>query len=105
MAKKDDQMIRCSFCGKRESQAGRLIAGPGVFICSDCVHACSELLREEIQFDERGNLRAPETLPTPMEIKAFMDHYIVGQEEAKVALSVAVYNHYKRIYFASDSDV
>ena len=105
MAKKDDQMIRCSFCGKRESQAGRLIAGPGVFICSDCVQACSELLREEIQFDERGNLRAPETLPTPMEIKAFMDHYIVGQEEAKVALSVAVYNHYKRIYFASDSDV
>ena len=105
MAKKDDQMIRCSFCGKRESQAGRLIAGPGVFICSDCVHACSELLREEIQFDERGNLRAPETLPTPMEIKAFMDHYIIGQEEAKIALSVAVYNHYKRIFFGSDSEV
>ena len=105
MARKEDQPIRCSFCGKRENQAQRLIAGPGVYICSDCVQACGELLRDEIQFDERGNLRAPETLPTPMEIKAFMDQYIVGQEDAKIALSVAVYNHYKRIYFGADSDV
>ena len=105
MARKDEQPIRCSFCGKRESQASRLIAGPGVYICGDCVQACSELLRDEIQFDERGNLRAPENLPTPVEIKSFMDHYIIGQEEAKVALSVAVYNHYKRIYFGADSDV
>ena len=105
MARNPEQPIRCSFCGKREAQAQRLIAGPGVYICSECVQACSELLRDEIVYDERGNLRAPETLPTPMEIKAFMDHYIVGQEEAKVALSVAVYNHYKRIYFGSDSDV
>ena len=105
MARNTEQPIRCSFCGKRENQAQRLIAGPGVYICSECVQACSELLRDEIVYDERGNLRAPETLPTPMEIKAFMDHYIVGQENAKVALSVAVYNHYKRIYFGSDSDV
>ena len=105
MARNNEQPIRCSFCGKRENQAGRLIAGPGVYICSDCVSACSELLREEIQFDEGGNLRAPEKLPTPMEIKAFMDNYIVGQDEAKIALSVAVYNHYKRIYFGKDSDV
>ena len=105
MARNNEQPIRCSFCGKRETQAGRLIAGPGVYICSDCVQACSELLRDEIQYDERGNLRAPETLPTPMEIKNFMDHYIVGQEDAKVALAVAVYNHYKRIYFGNDSDV
>ncbi len=105
MARNNEQPIRCSFCGKRENQAQRLIAGPGVYICSDCVQACSELLRDEIQFDERGNLRAPETLPTPAEIKAFMDRYIVGQEEAKITLSVAVYNHYKRIYFGSDSDV
>ena len=105
MARNTEQPIRCSFCGKRENQAQRLIAGPGVYICSDCVQACGELLRDEIQFDERGNLRAPETLPTPAEIKAFMDRYIVGQEEAKITLSVAVYNHYKRIYFGAESDV
>ena len=105
MARNTEQPIRCSFCGKRENQAQRLIAGPGVYICNECVQACSELLRDEIVYDERGNLRAPETLPTPMEIKVFMDHYIVGQEDAKVALAVAVYNHYKRIYFGADSDV
>ena len=105
MARNTEQPIRCSFCGKRENQAQRLIAGPGVYICNECVQACSELLRDEIVFDERGNLRAPESLPTPVEIKTFMDHYIVGQEEAKVALAVAVYNHYKRIYFGADSDV
>ena len=105
MARNTEQPIRCSFCGKRENQAQRLIAGPGVYICNECVQACSDLLRDEIVYDERGNLRAPETLPTPMEIKAFMDHYIIGQEDAKVALAVAVYNHYKRIYFGADSDV
>ncbi len=105
MSRNNEQSMRCSFCGKRENQVERLIAGPGVCICSDCVSACSELLREEIYYDERGNLRAPETLPTPMEMKNFMDNYIVGQDHAKVALAVAVYNHYKRIYFGSDSDV
>ena len=105
MARKDEQPIRCSFCGRRENQAGRLIAGPGVYICNECVQACSELLRDEITYDEDGNFRAPENLPTPMEIKAFMDHYIVGQDDAKVALSVAVYNHYKRIFYGSNSDV
>ncbi len=105
MARKEDQSIRCSFCGKRETQVERLIAGPGVCICSECVQACSALLGDEIQVDNRGKLRTPEHLPTPMEIKSFMDGYIVGQEEAKIALSVAVYNHYKRIYLATDSDV
>ena len=105
MPRNNEQQLRCSFCGRREDQASRFISGPGVCICSDCVQACSDLLRDEITFDEQGNLRAPETLPTPMEIKSFMDCYIVGQEEAKVALSVAVYNHYKRIYFGADSDV
>ena len=105
MARKEDQSIRCSFCGKRETQVERLIAGPGVCICSECVQACSALLGDEIQVDTRGKLRTPEHLPTPMEIKTFMDGYIVGQEEAKIALSVAVYNHYKRIYLATDSDV
>jgi len=105
MAKNSEQPIRCSFCGKRENQAGRLIAGPGVYICSDCVAACSDLLREEYEFEESGGLKPPDRLPTPMEIKSFMDSYIIGQDDAKVALAVAVYNHYKRIYFGADSDV
>ena len=103
-SRKNEQPVRCSFCGKREPQT-RLIAGPGVYICSDCVQTCSELLREEIQVDQQGKLRAPEHLPTPMEIKNYMDGYIIGQEDAKIALSVAVYNHYKRIYLAGPSDV
>ncbi len=103
MARTSEPPVRCSFCGKRESQAGRLIAGPGVYICSDCVQACSELLRDEI--DVGGSAPKLEKLPTPMEMKAFMDHYIIGQEEAKIALSVAVYNHYKRITFPDNSDV
>ena len=105
MAKNPEQPIRCSFCGKRETQVTRLIAGPGVYICSDCVQACSELLHDDIIYDEEGNFRTPEHLPTPMEMKSFMDQYIVGQEDAKIALSVAVYNHYKRIFFGGDSDV
>ena len=98
MAKKDEQVLCCSFCGKGESQA-RLIAGPGVYICSDCVQACCDLLRQDRQSD------VPDHLPTPMEIKAYMDGYIVGQDNAKIALSVAVYNHYKRIYLATETDV
>ena len=103
MARTSEPPVRCSFCGKRESQAGRLIAGPGVYICSDCVQACSDLLRDDI--DVGGGAPKLEKLPTPMEMKAFMDHYIIGQEEAKIALSVAVYNHYKRITFPDNSDV
>ena len=99
MAKNDEQILSCSFCGKQEAQA-RLIAGPGVCICSDCVEACCDLLRED---SNRGDM--PDHLPTPMEMKAYMDNYIVGQEDAKIALSVAVYNHYKRIYLGEKSDV
>ena len=106
MAKNNEQPpVRCSFCGKRENQASRLIAGPGVYICSDCVAACSELLRDEYDMGPNGAPEAPDRLPTPMEMKTFMDRYIIGQDDAKVALSVAVYNHYKRIYFGSDSEV
>ena len=99
MSKTEEQILSCSFCGKSESQA-RLIAGPGVYICSDCVQACCDLLREDEMAGE-----TPENLPTPAEIKAYMDGYIIGQVEAKVALSVAVYNHYKRIFLAADTDV
>ena len=101
MAGREDQSIRCSFCGKGENQTTRLIAGPGVYICSDCVQACTDLLHDELSAEQA----APERLPTPMEMKTFMDNYIIGQEDAKVALSVAVYNHYKRIFMAQDSDV
>jgi len=99
MSNTEEQILCCSFCGKRETQA-RLIAGPGVYICSDCVQACCDLLREDEQ-----NSAAPEHLPTPMEMKAYMDGYIIGQENTKVALAVAVYNHYKRIFLATDNDV
>ncbi len=99
MAKNDEQVLCCSFCGKSEAQA-RLIAGPDVYICSDCVQACCELLQEneqqEMFFDH---------LPTPMEIKNYLDSYIIGQEDAKITLSVAVYNHYKRIFLAPQNDV
>ena len=105
MAKNNEPPVRCSFCGKRENQASRLIAGPGVYICSDCVAACSELLRDEYDLEPNGAPKAPDRLPTPMEMKTFMDRYIIGQDDAKVALSVAVYNHYKRIYFGADSEV
>ena len=99
MSKTEEQILSCSFCGKSESQA-RLIAGPGVYICSDCVQACCDLLREDELQSE-----APQKLPTPAEIKAYMDGYIIGQDEAKIALSVAVYNHYKRIFLSVDTDV
>ena len=99
MSKANEQNICCSFCGKQESEA-RLIAGPGVYICSDCVQTCCDLLHEDSMSAD-----APARLPTPMEMKEYMDGYIVGQDHAKIALSVAVYNHYKRIYFADKSDV
>ena len=99
MAKTDEQQISCSFCGKRETQA-RLIAGPGVYICSDCVQTCCDLLRDDENYTDM-----PEHLPTPKEMKAYMDNYIIGQEDAKIALSVAVYNHYKRIYLSAKTDV
>ena len=98
--------IRCSFCGKRQEQVGRIIAGPNVYICNECVELCSSILRDEMHNGvNTQQLELPDTLPTPEQIKTYMDHYIIGQDDAKVALSVAVYNHYKRIYFQNDSDV
>ncbi len=105
MSKNDDhKSVRCSFCGKYQDQVDRLIAGPGVYICNECVQLCMSVLddmeeREETFGGELG------TVPTPQEIHKVLDQYIIGQEVAKVALSVAVYNHYKRIFFGGDSDV
>ena len=97
--------IRCSFCGKRQEQVNRIIAGPNVFICDECVQLCSSILHDEMHPNATSELELPDTLPTPQEIRTYMDRYIIGQDAAKIALSVAVYNHYKRIYFENKSDV
>ncbi len=106
MAKNDDRSIRCSFCGKRQEQVRRIMSGPNnVYICNECVELCTSLLQEDMYELEPSALAQPEKLPTPKEIKQYMDGYIIGQTEAKIALAVAVYNHYKRIYFGDDSEV
>ena len=102
----NDKNIRCSFCGKRQEQVKRMMSGPNnVYICSECVELCNSLIREDLYETENRFAHDPEKLPTPKEIKEYMDNYIIGQEEAKISLSVAVYNHYKRIYFGEDADV
>lgn len=110
MARDDNynQMTRCSFCGKSEAMVHKLIEGPGVFICDECIRLCNDLIKE-------SDRRAPSSshsressdtvLPKPAEIKAKLDEYVIGQDDAKVALSVAVYNHYKRIFSQSKGDV
>ena len=107
MAKNDEhKSVRCSFCGKHQEQVARIIAGPGAYICNECVQLCMSILDEDYGTDEpETNLEVPDVIPTPREIRQVLDQYIIGQEEAKVALSVAVYNHYKRIYFGGGEDV
>ncbi len=100
----EKNVLRCSFCGKKQGQVQRIIAGPGVYICNECVNLCSDILEDEMYEDSSQEL-LPETIPSPKAIKEYMDQYIVGQEKAKVSLSVAVYNHYKRLYYGSGSDV
>ncbi len=100
MAGRLDERIRCSFCGKTDGQVRKLIAGPnGAYICDECVDICAEIIEEELEEEE--DILQPETeeinLLKPMELKVFLDEYVIGQEEAKKVLSVAVYNHYKRI--------
>lgn len=99
MGRNDDQ-VRCSFCNKTQAQVRKLIAGPnGTYICDECVDVCSEIIEEELEYDDSGkwNPFADINLLKPEEIKEFLDEYVIGQEEAKKVLSVAVYNHYKRI--------
>ena len=106
MPRNDDKALRCSFCGKHQDQVGRLIAGPNVYICNECVKLCMGILDDGYLDDEmEEELPVPDTIPTPREIHAVLDQYIIGQEKAKVALSVAVYNHYKRIYFGGADEV
>jgi ATP-dependent Clp protease ATP-binding subunit ClpX len=99
--------ICCSFCGKPQDEARRLVAGPGVFICDDCIRLCSGMLDEEfgVSHSDHSHSHGPEILLKPKEIKTLLDQYVVGQDETKRALSVAVYNHYKRILHGGDDDV
>jgi len=99
------EIIRCSFCGKRQEQVNRIIAGPNVYICNECVDLCAGILHDEMGGYNTPSFEMPDTLPTPQEIKTYMDRYIIGQDDAKIALSVAVYNHYKRIFFENSTDV
>jgi ATP-dependent Clp protease ATP-binding subunit ClpX len=100
----DDKLLYCSFCGKSQHEVKKLIAGPSVFVCDECVDLCNDIIREEMQ--EMATEEAESKLPTPREINDALDNYVIGQERAKRYLSVAVYNHYKRLRTANnDNDV
>ena len=105
MAGKYEEIVRCSFCNKPQSQVRKMIAGPnGVFICDQCVDVCTEIIEDELGYEEE-NAYDDINLLKPEEIKAFLDDYVIGQDEAKKVLSVAVYNHYKRICCGDGDDV
>ncbi len=103
MAKKDENSLKCSFCGKGHDEVKKLIAGPTVYICNECVELCNEIIADTLHEEER--IPAFPKLPTPKEIHQFLNDYVIGQERAKKILSVAVHNHYKRIYNPVESDV
>lgn len=103
MNNKDDKPAVCSFCGRSGEEVEKLIAGPGVYICNECIEVCQNILTEETRQQKKKSVPHFE-LPTPEEIKEYIDQYVIEQDEAKVALSVAVYNHYKRIQYESDED-
>ncbi|PKK39429.1 ATP-dependent Clp protease ATP-binding subunit ClpX [Clostridiaceae bacterium JG1575] len=96
MSKKNDETLRCSFCGKSQDQVERLVAGQGVYICNNCIELCNDILAEEKTAQGKMEME-PAKLPKPQEIKKHLDEYVIGQEDAKKTLAVAVYNHYKRI--------
>ena len=95
-------LLKCSFCGKSQKQVKKLIAGPGVYICDECIDLCNEIIEEELS--EPSEFKW-DSLPKPREIYEFLDAYVIGQDKAKKALSVAVYNHYKRVQSGSDRPV
>ena len=104
-----EERVRCSFCGRSQEQVNRMIAGPnGAYICDECIGICNEILEEEMydgEEQEAGGLKNEINLLKPEEMKAFLDEYVIGQDEAKKVLSVAVYNHYKRILAEGEVDV
>ncbi|SMC39813.1 ATP-dependent Clp protease ATP-binding subunit ClpX [Papillibacter cinnamivorans] len=103
----DKKTVRCSFCGKHQEQVSRIIAGPGAYICNECVQLCVSILNDGLQEDEEETFVEDELsgLPSPKDIKEILDDYVVGQDEAKISLAVAVYNHYKRVYLGGGGDV
>ena len=101
--KKHDDLLRCSFCGRKQDEVRKLIAGPTVYICDECVGLCNEIMAEEL--DSSFDISISTKLPKPKEIKSYLDNYVINQEKAKKIISVAVHNHYKRINNPSDSDV
>ena len=103
MINKDEKSAVCSFCGRSSEEVEKLIAGPGVYICNECIEVCQNILTEETRQQKKKSVPHFE-LPTPAEIKEYIDQYVIEQDEAKVALSVAVYNHYKRIQYENDED-
>ncbi len=103
MARKDEESLKCSFCGKGQEEVKKLIAGPTVYICNECIELCNEIIADELKVETSDE--ALPKLPTPKEIHSFLNDYVIGQEKAKRILSVAVHNHYKRIYTPSESDV
>lgn len=104
--KRKKETLQCSFCGKEQDQVRKLVAGPGVYICDECIELCNEILNEDSKHGELVSSDHVRNLPVPAEIKSVLDEYVIGQEDAKKILSVAVYNHYKRIYYPkSKSDV
>ena len=114
MSKKDSQLLQCSFCGKPQDQVQKLIAGPGIYICDECIHLCNEILLDEgiakellsEELDEKSfQIPDLEDLPKPIEIKNHLDNYVIGNNDAKKTLAVSLYNHYKRIRHNSSSDL
>ncbi len=103
MARKDDELLKCSFCGKGQEEVKKLIAGPTVYICNECIELCNEIIEDELAVET--STEALPKLPKPKEIHTFLNDYVIGQEKAKRILSVAVHNHYKRIYNPGVSDV
>ena len=101
----EKKSLRCSFCGKSEGQVHRMIQGPGVRICDECVQLCMSILDDGYSAAMDEGFDSVEDLPTPQQIKEVLDQYVIGQEGAKIALSVSVYNHYKRIYFGGHEEV
>ena len=100
MAKNDTPKgVKCSFCGKTQDSVRKIVAGPGVYICNECIELCNEIIESEYYEDDNDTytLAGLEKIPSPREIKEILDQYVIGQDEAKKTLSVAVYNHYKRI--------
>ncbi len=107
MPRNDEKSIRCDFCGKYQEEVTRIIAGPSVYICNECVTLCHDIIHGEMEIADQmeSDFDLPEELPTPRQMKSYMDNYIIGQDRAKIALAVAVYNHYKRIRHGGTSEV